>query len=335
MPPADDAMAPFPPELEVLRRASEGDEEALRQICTQEGPRVQQVLTEGRSAYGDLGIDDILATAALSRIAISVIKAELASDRMTSPPSLEQVFPLLVLRDVYLSEALLRGHGEAWTQFEELLEVAFRSVRSHFTGQTPQRVLDEIRESVLGTFFLDGKIHSFRATAPLGAWARQVVFNIFRQHMNRRRDGRESTALSQITDNDQEGAADALLPPSREPPPHELLHRAEWSEALERAVPEALDLLDRDERRMLEVLPTRRMTQIQLAEALGISPFKLNRWYKEVRARFLRSVTHRLRLLVGLEQGESERLMDYLVTLWVDRIGPDQDSPQSKEPGPS
>ena len=325
--------AAFPPQLETLRRASEGDQAALAEVRLDHPRHVETVLAEGRSAYGDLGLDEVAATAGLARIITAVATAEIASVP-DAPPTVDQICGVLVMRDVYLSEALLRGVSTAWLRFEEVIEVAFRSVRSHFSGQTPQVVLDEIRESVLGTFFIDGKIATFRATAPLGAWARQVVFNIFRQRMNKRRSGREATSLSQLADQESEDHAQ-LLPPSREPPPDEVAHLAEWGVALERAVPEALESLDRDERRMLEMLPTKRMTQVDLARELDVSPFKLNRWYKEVRQRFLRSVTHRLRMLIGLDEDESHRLVDYLVGLWCEEVLSDQDLPQSPDEGAS
>ena len=190
---------------------------------------------------------------------------------------------------------------------------------------------EEIRETILGTFFLDGKVATYRATAPIGAWARQVVFNLFRQRMNQRRSGRETPSLSQIGETGKD--AESLLPVSREPPPPDVLDRAEWSEVFARVVPEALSCLDRDERRMLEVLPTKLMTQVQLCKEMGISPFKLNRWYKEVRQRFLREVTHRLRLLADLDEVQADRLVAYLASLWSGRAPPSaRESPQGGPP---
>ena len=244
----------------------------------------------------------------------------------------DEIVDLLVLEDVYLAQALIRGNGDAWSAFEELLERCFRSVRSHFSGQTPRVLLEEIRESVLGTFFMDDKVSSFRATAPIVAWARQVVFNLFRQRINQRRSGREAPSLSQLI---EEGGdpEEALLPPSRGPTPPELLHRAELATALKRAVPEALKSLDRDEQRMLAVLPTKKMTQIELAEELGVSPFKMNRWYKEVRQRFMRAVSRHVREVIGLDEQEAERLIDHLAALWAN-TSISQQSSDLAQPGP-
>ncbi|NRA94836.1 MAG: hypothetical protein HRU14_01360 [Planctomycetes bacterium] len=282
---------------------------------TPEARYVDAVLDAGRQAYGDLGIDRSAAQAALARIADMVLAAERSVDPETEI-GLGAIVDRLVLEDVYLSEALLQGRSIAWATFEQLLERAFRSVRAHFSGRTPRALLDEIRESILGTFFIDGKIEGYRATAPIGAWGRQVVFNLFRQRINLRHSGREPASLSQLSD-EEGGSNEALLPPSREPGPPEIVQQNELGEALRRAVPEAMASLDRDEHRMLDVLPTKRMTQIDLAAELGVSPFKLNRWYKEVRERFLRSVTRHVREIIGLEEQESERLVDHLVALWA------------------
>lgn len=276
---------------------------------------VDAVLDAGRKAYGDLDVDADAARNALVRIVGMVVEAERASDP-DADIDIDMVVDVLVLQDVYLSEALILGRSAAWTTFEELLERGFRSVRAHFSGQTPKILLDEIRESVLGTFFIDGKISSYRATAPIGAWARQVVFNLFRQRINRRRSGKEPASLSQLAD--EPGDADeALLPPSHEPGPPEILQQVELGDALRQAVPRALSGLDRDEQRMLEVLPTKRMTQIDLAKELGVSPFKMNRWYKEVRDRFMRGVTRHVREIIGLDEQEAERVVEHLAALWA------------------
>ncbi|MAB88236.1 MAG: hypothetical protein CMJ90_02100 [Planctomycetes bacterium] len=291
------------------------------------------MLDAGRQAYGDLGIDRDAAEAALTRIVDMVLSAERAVDPETAV-ELQAILDRLVLQDVYLSQALMAGHGAAWTTFEQLLERAFRSVRAHFSGQTPRALLDEIRESILGTFFIDGKIASYRATAPIGAWGRQVVFNLFRQRINLRHSGKEPASLSQLS-ADADGSNEALLPASREPGPPEIVQQSELGEALRRAVSTAMASLDRDEQRMLDVLPRKRMTQIELAAELDVSPFKMNRWYKEVRERFLRAVTRHVREIIGLEEQESEQLIDQLVTLWArDPIpGSEPDLSQPEPPG--
>lgn len=305
----------FPPDVELLRRASTGDAEALADALDAYAHVVAEIHAAGVDAYGDLGVDEGVVAAGMARIVTLVAEAERAA-APNGELSVEAILGVLVLRDVYLAEALVRGVGAAWTAFESQLEGAFRSVRSHFSGQTPQVLLDEIRDSVLGTFFVDGKVNSYRATAPIGAWARQVVFNLFRQRINFRRSGKEATALSQLGDEDTHGP-DTLLPPSGAPEPPDALHRIELSEALRHAVPKALATLDRDEQRMLDVLPTRRMTQVDLARELEVSPFKLNRWYKEVRERFLRGVTRHVREVIGLDEEEAQRLIDHLAAVWA------------------
>ena len=314
------------PDVALLEQAASGSPDALAEASRLFAPSVARIRLEGMQAYGDLGIDDDALTLGVARIITQVAAAERSSApnaQVTVPDILE----VLVLRDVYLAEGLLLGSETAWAAFEGELEGAFRSVRSHFSGQTPQVLLDEIRDSVLGTFFVDGKVRTYRATAPIGAWARQVVFNLFRQRINLRKSGKEATALSQMTDEESRGGEDSLLPPSGAPSPPEVLHRIELSQALRHAVPKALATLDRDEQRMLDVLPIKRMTQVDLARELGVSPFKLNRWYKEVRARFLRGVTRHVREVIGLDDEEARRLIDHLAAVWA-RSGPVPEEPR-------
>jgi RNA polymerase sigma factor (sigma-70 family) len=306
----------FPQDLALIVRAAEGDEGALSDVLASQRDTVARLLEEGRAAYGDLGLNPLSGAKALARLIAAVAASERSRDA-SAVISIDQIVASFVLQDVYLAESLLHGCSPAWARFEEELDAAYRNVRSHFLGQTPSRILEEIRESVLGTFYMEGKVATYRATAPISAWARQVIFNLFLQAIRRARSGRDPTSLSQLMDGND--AQESLLPPSREPPPPDVLGRREWHEAFLRAVPEALEALDRDERRMLEVLPTKRMTQVQLAQELGVSPFRLNRWYKEVRQRFQREVTHRLRLLVDLDAGDVDRLVAYLATVWGDR----------------
>jgi len=327
----------LPPEIELLRRAHDGETDALEQAMFVHGPLMAEIRARGEEAYGDLDLDDTMVATGAARVVTLVVDSEQAVDA-AGEITMPAIIDTLVLRDVYLAEALVRGIGAAWTAFEDQQEGAFRSVRSHFSGQTPQILLDEIRDSVLGTFFVDGKVRTFRATAPIGAWARQIVFNLFRQRINLRRSGKEATALSQLGDDEQ--GADRLLPPSGAPSPPEALHRIELSDALRYAVPKALATLDRDEQRMLDALPTKQMTQIELAEEIGVSPFKLNRWYKEVRERFLRGVTRHVRERIGLDDEETQRLIDHLAAVWArSATGPtpisrsEQDLPQPEDSG--
>lgn len=317
-----------PPEPYASAAAGEGG--AVAEVARRHAGFLGKIERDGRARYGELGIGSDGCARSLARIVCANLAAErTATPGHETPP--DEICDGLVAADIYLAEALLAGVPAAWTAFEDLIETAWRTVRSHFAGHTSRRILEEIRESILGTFFLDRKVASWRATAPLGAWARQVIFNLFRQRMNERKSGREGPTLSQIGDSgaDSEG----LLPPSREPPPPDVLDHAEWSEVFARVVPEALGTLDRDERRMLEVLPTKRMTQVQLCRQMGISPFKLNRWYKDVRRRFLRDVTHRLRLLCDLDEVQADRLVAYLAGLWNSgNSGSERDFPQE---GPS
>ena len=88
------------------------------------GKRIALVINE----FGDLGIDRDAAEAALTRIVDMVLSAERAVDPETAV-ELQAILDRLVLQDVYLSQALMAGHGAAWTTFEQLLERAFEALR--------------------------------------------------------------------------------------------------------------------------------------------------------------------------------------------------------------
>jgi DNA-directed RNA polymerase specialized sigma24 family protein len=316
-------------EFEPYLGAASGSEVALGAVRMRHAELIARMRAEGIARYGDLGLGEEACGRGFARIVAAVLEAEADALPGEPLPAIDEVCGTIVLPDAYLAQALVEGRAEAWQTLEELLDTAWRTVRAHFAGQASRLVLEEIRESILGTFFLDGKVATYRATAPIGAWARQVIFNLFRQRMNQRRSGHVAPALSQIgeTDADLEG----LLPPSRELPPPDAMDRTEWSEVFARIVPEALAVLDRDERRMLEVLPSKAMTQVQLCKELGVSPFKLNRWYKDVRRRFLREVTHRLRLLSDLDEVQADRLVAYLAGLWSqEAVGDSTQEPQSE-----
>ncbi len=317
------------PSFAPLVEARAGSEDAIDRLLREHEPLIRQGLREGRARHGDFGLDARALLVAVARAAIEVAEAE---KRAGGRPTPEGVLATLLPAELYLAEALCRGVPAAWSAFEDVLEASFRSVRSHLGGRASRTIMREIRESILGTFFLDRKVDTYRGTAPLGAWARQVIFNLFRQRLHLRKTGRETPAFSQIGAQDDD--IESLLPAAREPPPPEMLDRDEWTAALARVVPEAFRDLDPVERRMLEVLPTKIMSQVKLCRELGISPFKLNRWYKDVRRRFLRGVALRLKADCDLDELQAERLIGYLAGLWGPSVQPEIPPISRKEEEP-
>lgn len=310
---APSVAATLPPELRTLVAAADGDVQGLADLGAQHGAFLQRIELEGRARYGPLGLSQDEVLAAFARLGTAILAAELrrggGPEKGQPLPSISAIVEALVPSEAYLAEALVRGRASAWHVFDTVLERSLRLVRGQYPGVGPQRALEEVAEGLQGAFWADGRIASFRATAPIGAWTRQVLLNMVRQRLASQRTRPAPLPLSTLQHDDEAGP-----PPIPDPgaSPEERVTEDEWADVLRRAVPAAVARLDRDERRMLRALPTREITQVALAKELGVSPFKLNRWYKEVRERFLRELTHQLRLEIGLEAREAEGLVGYL-----------------------
>lgn len=292
-------------ERDLLGRAAGGEPTALELLLETESQRIHAMQRTGSATFGAFGLTRMDAARALARCTDAIVRMEGDEPRN----ALERV----VLADAWFAEALRLGREDAWIRFEGIVSAAVRSLGSESRSLLGRLALKDVEDAALGAFYLDGRIASFRATAPIGAWVRQVVFNLWRAQLARRKDPRTGVPLSQLAS--EEGSADDLLPPARDLDPAECASREEWDRILARVVPEALAQLDRDERRMLAVLPGRQLTQVALAEELGISPFKINRWYKDVRERFLRAVRRGLQLEVHLSELQADRLVAWLAGL--------------------
>jgi|GEM_PF-6358928 RNA polymerase sigma factor (sigma-70 family) len=289
---------------DLFAKAARGEELALRQLSALEAPRLAEMQRVGFATYGDLGLGVRDATRALARCAEAIVRVE-----GELPHS---ALARVVLADAWFAEALLLGRESAWKQFSPIVGAAVRSLHANVHSALGRLIITDLEGSALGAFYMESRIASYRATAPISAWARTVVFNLWRAALARQKDSRTAVAFSQLTAED--GAVEDLAPPSHEPDPAELASREEWDKILARIVPEALSGLDRDERRMLSALPSKQVTQVALARELGVSPFRINRWYKEVRERFLRAVRRGLQLDAHLSELEAERLVAWLAS---------------------
>ncbi len=292
-------------EADLLQRAADGDEQSLRLLSESESQRIDAMQCAGVAVFGAFGLTTTDAARALARCASAIVRIEGDVPR--------SAIKRVVLADAWFAEALRLGREDAWLHFEGIVAAAVRSLGSESRSLLGRLTLKDVEDGALGAFYLDGRIASYRATAPIGAWVRQVVFNLWRAGLSRRKDPRVGVPLSQLAAED--GTAEDLLPAARDLDPAECASREEWDRILARVVPEALAQLDRDERRMLAVLPGRQLTQVALAEELGISPFKINRWYKDVRERFLRAVRRGLQLEVQLSELQADRLVAWLAGL--------------------
>jgi RNA polymerase sigma factor (sigma-70 family) len=220
----------------------------------------------------------------------------------------------LCFEDLSFVEALVRGNGKAWQRFDALLLRIVAQVSSRFRNTSSKRILEDLRQEIMGLFYLDGKVLTYRASAPLEAWVRQVVFNHWRRAVKQESGEKRIHSLDQTSEGHD--APRLIADPKAAPPDHRMDQR-EWASALARAIPEAMKSLDRDERRMLELLPSKKLTQLEMAEELKVSPFKMSRWYKEVRERFQKSLTRELRRDLAIEEAEISHLMEYLAELWT------------------
>lgn len=306
-------IPPSPPWAPLLR-ASNGEPEALHEICRADAGTLDSMESEGRRLYGAFGLSREELAAGLARLLVLAMRA---AERKSpgQPPASPEIFASLICpADAYFAEALVLGRGEAWRLFDGILHRVVGQVGHRFRGKSSSRILDEMREETMGLFYLDGKVATFRATAPIEAWARQVVFNQWRRAVSREGPGRKILSLSQGPG--EESTPSETIPDPRIPPPDQRLDQREWAAALARAIPEALASLDRDERRMVEELPAKLISQVELAAQLRVSPFKLSRWYKEVRARFLKALTRELRQELPIDEAELDHLLRYLAGLW-------------------
>ncbi len=219
---------------------------------------------------------------------------------------------LLVLEDLGLAELALSGDARAWEILRELVAKAI-SLLSARTGQGKRglAIIQELREDLLGAFLLQEKLLTYRATAPLVPWIRQIAFNRFRERLLEMK--RRSTTEPLFSDLNQDPSSPLpSLPPASTKDALATIAAQEWETALRLAVPEALAALPTSERRMMEVLPTRTLTQVQLCEELGVSPFTLNRWYKDARQRFLRLLVQDLRFRLGLLDVPTEEIARWI-----------------------
>lgn len=318
-----DAPLPQDPLLASLRRAIEGTGTDRVRWRERLAPWIRRLRDEGRGRYGDLGLGDEGCQIAVFRL----VELNLLAERRRQPSAAlqpETHAERLIFADGYLAEALVQDREAAWDTFSGVLASALRQAARHSSGIRAR--WEELEDDLLALFFGGEKVATYRATAPIAAWARQVVINVMRQRLQGRSRLVTETSLPSLRDPD--GQSGLLEPASTAPGPEDEATRREWREALRAAVPKALQGLDRDERRMLSELPVRRITQVEMAQELGVSPFKMNRWYKEVRGRFLRRLTHELRLAIGLASDETEELVSWL-TAALER---DADSAQRPDP---
>ncbi|HMS17132.1 MAG TPA: hypothetical protein PKA37_09860 [Planctomycetota bacterium] len=307
------------PSWDRVRRAEAHEEEPLAQVAQEFSGAVLATAGTGSAKYGELPIGHRELLMGLLRVLNSTAAALLrqAPDRPLPKPL--EVIPTLCLDDLYLAESLLLGHESAWIAFERLLKTVLDSVGSRFRGPSALRFRDDLREEMTGLFYMDDKIRTYRAGAPLEAWMRQVVYHHWQRMLRNSMGERRTISLDA---GSTESGGSMTYEDQRSLPPDQRAQQKEWSDALSQAIPRALACLDRDERRMLTELPTKVITQQQLAEELKISTFKMSRWYKSVRERFQKALLRELREDLRIEDKELDHLLDDLGQLWGRDAGP-------------
>lgn len=269
------------------------------------------ILQLGSKCHGDLGLSTADCAVAFNRIVLAIQTSEEAHGRKLSEREAAQ---RIIPEDAYLAQALVERKAKAWKLYSSMIHEVVQSLRSHAHTSTARAALREVADCALGTLFMDGRMDTYRATAPLRAWTRQVVLNLYRAQLAA---GNRTAPLCSHGPDDEACNCENGVPQDRHPNPGELADHHEWDEVLARAVPAALKSFDRDELRMLRLLPGKQMTQVALASELRISPFRMNRWYKDVRTRFLRAVTRHIHLDAHLTDLQADRLIAWLAESWL------------------
>jgi hypothetical protein len=293
----------------IARAVTGGDASRIDEAMGCFGQVLLPLLAPAREAYPDVEIEGRRFLAGLLRCYVAVLDAEATASGPR--PGFAEVVARLATEDVYLAEACVAGNTKAWARLEDLIEQGARMARKSFTQGAMRVRLFELRETLLGTFYLEKKILTYRGTGPLRAWIRQVIFNLLRRAVNQRRAGRETEAISQLGEENRQDFADRPSPAA--PTPVDLLVRREWDDLLKAAVPDALRAFTPEELLMLKLLPSREATQIELCQRLNVSPFQLNRWYREVRLRFIQRVKDELRRRAPGAEIEFDRLLRFFV----------------------
>jgi hypothetical protein len=70
-----------------------------------------------------------------------------------------------------------------------------------------------------------------------------------------------------------------------------------------------MDSFSADEQRLLRELSSRQSTQVGICQEFGMSPFTLNRWYKEIRGKFQLRLVRELRDLLGLVDATAAEIL--------------------------
>ena len=310
---------------QLLKLASEGNAEGIAYVLEEFGLQVNQMKHLGESKYGPLGLSLEQFASGLARILLLQKKARMRHRPNRTPPSPADLIEDVKWADVAFAESLARGSNSSWIAFQEMLDEIMRKLRSQALGTRSVAVAEEIRNEVLSVFYLGGKILTYRGSAPIYGWARQILSNLIKRTHRRRAINQDLNAPDNQLDNEELVMS---FEDSRVEDPAMRLDQVIWTQALAKAIPEALAELDRDERKILSLLATGSTTQIALAKEMGVNTFRMNRWYQDIRIRFRKAISRSLQMNLQVDEAELDALLAYLTQLWAAK------APQSEENGP-
>jgi DNA-directed RNA polymerase specialized sigma24 family protein len=294
------AFAPY------LRAAqSESPEFELRDAC---GPLLDTCAATVAAAYGGVLLGSRSCARALARVVPAIAERELRAGGTPEPGA---ILSLLVLRDLGLVQAALEQDARAWMHLATLVRRAVRVLALRLgSGRRGRQVAEELEENLLGSMFLKGKLGTYRATAPVIPWLRQVACNRARERMSEIRRAEE---LSRPLAESEDGLAEPGSGRRRGPwDPRILVEEEEIRAVLAWALPRVLDTFSAEEREMLQRLSQGEITQVELCQQFGVSPFTLNRWYREVRERFRKRLVREAREALGLHEAPAGEILGLL-----------------------
>jgi len=245
--------------------------------------RLAALIVRGRTAHPDLAVDDLAFVRHLARC---------ASNAPDATSALEQ----LHAEDLYLACACLAGAAGAAARFEDrcgprLKAVLATTVKSaDLRAEIRQRVLDVL---LVGSIDTPAKIAGYGGQGPLDSWTAVVAQRQLATLL--RRDTSEQRA--------REGAAmEAAL--GGAPQPEVAFAKQRYRAEFERAMADALAVLEERERLLLRLQLVSQISVESIGKMYGVAQATASRWLASARDRLQTEVVRLLRERLGASPDE-------------------------------